>query len=133
MLVRGSCGRAWQLSSGDEAAGLAGLGVAGDAGDLVDVHVRVAKARGAQAVLKRGRERGVVQGAVGDDRGVDAVIGLADLVLNYAWRLDHDCAYDERVDGDSTVAEYLIRASFDGGVQVGVAGGGVADEAVGEL
>jgi hypothetical protein len=58
--------------------------MAGDAGDLVHVHVRLAKAGGVQAVLERGRERGTVQGAVGDDRGVDSVIGLADLVLNDA-------------------------------------------------
>jgi hypothetical protein len=37
---------AWRLSSGDEAAGLAGLGMAGDAGDLVYVHGRLAQARG---------------------------------------------------------------------------------------
>ena len=83
---------AWRLSSGDEAAGLAGPGMAGDAGDLVYVHGRLGQARGVQAVPERGRERGMVQCAVGDDCGVDAVIGLADLVFDDAWRRDHGIA-----------------------------------------
>jgi hypothetical protein len=53
----GPCGRAWRLSSGNEAAGLAGRGMAGDAGDLVDVHGRLAQACSVQAVPERARER----------------------------------------------------------------------------
>src|SRR5580692_4018170 len=39
----------------------------------------------------------------------------------------------QRVNGDGSVPERLVGASFDGGVQVRIAVGGAADEAVGEL
>lgn len=59
------------------------MGKAEDGGDFVHVHVHagVGNARGAHYALKRGREGPVVQRAFGDDRDVDPVIGLADLVL----------------------------------------------------
>src|SRR3984885_3627492 len=103
--------------------------MAGDAGDLAYVHGRLVQARGAQALPERGHERGVVQRAVSDNCGVDTLVGLVDLVLDYARRLDHDCAHDERVDGDGTVAEDLVGASIDDRTKVRVADGRVAGEA----
>ena len=61
------------------------------------------------------------------------MIGLADLVLDYARRLYHDCAYHERVDGGGFCSGISRRRSFDGGAQVRVGDGGVADDAVGEF
>src|SRR5580704_6348135 len=79
--------------------------MAGDTGRFVYVHVRFVKARGVQALPERGRQRRTVQRAVGDDRGGDAILGLPDLIFDYARRLYHHCPYHERVDGDGTVAD----------------------------
>jgi hypothetical protein len=59
--------------------------------------------------------------------------GLANLVLERDRSPDHNGSDYERVDSDLAVVEHVVGASLGGRAHHSVAGGWVADEAVGQF
>jgi hypothetical protein len=68
-----------------------------------------------ETVLQGRGESGGIEVAIGDDVDVDALLGLADLILADGGRFDHDGADRVRVDLDVAVAERRVGLPVNGG------------------
>ena len=70
---------------GDEASGLACLGVTKDPCDCVHTYVWVGKARRCVGSLSEEASAAWSSSPSADDRYVDPMVGLADLILDALW------------------------------------------------
>jgi hypothetical protein len=88
--------------------------------DAPDGYLWIGQAGGAERTLEAGGDRVHVEIAVGDDRGLEAAIGLPYLVLAYGRCCRQRGPDRERDQLDASMPEDGVCASFDGGAQVAV-------------
>jgi hypothetical protein len=115
-------GRPVGWGQGREASKLAGLLVALEVVDDADAHVWLAEPGVCERLGQAAVERLGVGGAGGGGVDLDAMGGLAGLVVDDLGGLEQDGSDDVGVDVDRLVVEHLVGAAVHAGLEVAVPG-----------